>query len=80
MPKFNYSDIVCLKPTVSAWRDVPGFRKSDPRIGERAWIYSISEIESRQPFASGTIYGIEFEDGDAIEIHEDDLELIQAAV
>jgi len=79
MSKFTYNDIVCVKPTVTIWFDVPGFRKPGPRIGERAWVYSVTENEGRPFFRSGTIYGIEFEGGDSLEVHEDDLELIEAA-
>jgi hypothetical protein len=80
MSKFTYDDIVRVKPTVKAWLDVPGFRKSGPRIGERAWVFAVRENQARAPFLPGTIYGVEFEDGDALEVHEDDLELIEPAI
>jgi hypothetical protein len=76
--KFTYNDIVCVKPTITVWHDVPGSKKPGPRIGERAWIYAILEL-GRPPFAKGIVYGMEFEDGDSIEVHEADLELIERA-
>jgi hypothetical protein len=79
MAKFTYNDIVRTKATITAWYDIPGFRKPGPRVGERGWVFAVSESQDREPFPAGTIYGIEFEDGDALEAHEDDLELVEAA-
>jgi hypothetical protein len=58
---------------------VPGNNRPGPRIGERAWVYPVSKNYDRPPFRPGTIYGIEFEGGDSIEVHEGDLELIERA-
>jgi hypothetical protein len=76
--KFTYNDIVCVKPTITVWFDVPGSKTPGPRVGERACIYGVQEL-GRAPFAEGAVYGIEFEDGDSIEVHEADLELIEPA-
>lgn len=77
MAKFTYNDIVKVKATAQYCREAGGNKKSGLRIGERAWICGISESKApdlRQSFPSGFIYLIEFEDGDAIDVHEDDLE------
>jgi hypothetical protein len=77
MPKFTYSDLVRVRPGVSTWFDVPGRRTTGPRIGEPASVYAITEdrrLGPRPEFPAGVIYGVEFDDGDAIEVHEDDLE------
>jgi len=79
MSKFTYDDIVRLKPTVSVWENDAGAIKRGPRVGERAWVFAVLENQTRAPFAAGTRYGIEFEDGDSIEVHEDDLELFEPA-
>jgi hypothetical protein len=65
MARFNYDDIVRIKAG---------------RMGSgrgRAWIVAIIDDRQRFPlreFPPGTVYSIEFEDGDAIDVHEDDLE------
>lgn len=83
MPKFTYSDLVRVRPGISTWFDVPGRRTAGPRIGDPASVYSVTEDRtppaSRPEFPPGVIYGVEFDDGDAIEVHEADLELIKAA-
>jgi len=79
MSKFTYDDIVRVKPTVSVWENVARATKVGPRVGERAWVFAVLENQTRAPFAAGTIYGIEFEDGESIEVHEDDLEMVEPA-
>ncbi len=81
-PKFDYNDMVCVRPGVTVWFDVPGRRTQGPRIGERAWVFAVTEDRTsgqRPEFPSGVVYGIEFEDGDAIEVHEADLELVHSS-
>ena len=68
MAKFSYDDIVKIKPEakVAAKRD------------ERAWIVAVIEDRQRFPldqFPPGTVYSVEFEDGTAVDVHENDLEL-----
>jgi hypothetical protein len=80
MTKFDRDDCVRVRHKIAYWFDVPGRRTSGPRIGEPASVYSITEdrsVHKRPKFPDGTLYGIEFDDGDAIEVHEDDLELIK---
>ena len=75
--KFTYNDSVRVKPGISHWVDVPGRRTSGPRCGELASVYAVDTDRAFSPrpeFPAGTIYGIEFDDGDAIEVHELDLE------
>jgi hypothetical protein len=79
-PKFDYNDVVCVRPGVTTWFDITN-RTSSPRIGERASVFSVTtdrETFNRPQFPRRVIYGIEFEDGDSIEVHENDLELIEA--
>jgi hypothetical protein len=82
VPQFHYNDIVRVKPGITIWTDIPIWRTSVARVGERAWVFMILEDRTHTPllqFPAGTIYGIEFEGGDAIEVHESDLELVEAA-
>lgn len=70
MPKFNYDDIVRVNVGV----------ESNLRPGERAWIVGITPAERRlgsyyEKFPDGVIYTIEFEGGDSIDVHEDDISL-----
>ncbi|MCA0201294.1 MAG: hypothetical protein LCH56_10700 [Proteobacteria bacterium] len=75
--KFTYNDIVSVKPTVKVWSDVPGFVKRGPRIGEPASICGVSEGKPPQGFPEGVTYTIEFEGGDSIVVHQDDLDLVE---
>jgi hypothetical protein len=70
MAKFTYNDIVRAKPTAD--------RRARP--GERAWVVAVLENREQFPlkqFPVGIIYSIEFEDGNAIDVHENDLELVE---
>ncbi|MGH6846356.1 MAG: hypothetical protein ACREC0_02630 [Methylocella sp.] len=52
------------------------------RPGERAWVIAVLEDRSHFPlkqFAPGVVYTVEFEGGEAINVHEDDLELVEKA-
>ena len=78
-PKFDYNDLVRIKLGVTFWIDVPGRRTNGPRVGEPASVYAIDtdRIAGPRPeFPAGNLYGVEFNDGDAVEVHEDDLELV----
>jgi len=81
MAKFDFNDTVRVKTTVKTWFEIPGVGcHRGPRPGENASVFSISEdrlVAPQEQFPPGVIYGIEFSDGDAIEVHEDDLELIE---
>ncbi len=80
--KYNYGDVVSVKRSVTFWLNVPGNRIAGPRVGERASVYAITNerlVGRQSKFPSGVIYSVEFENGDAIEVHEDDLELVLAA-
>jgi len=75
--KYDYNDLVRVKPGISHWLDVPGRRTTGPRTGDVASVFAVDNDRlagSRPEFPPGAIYGIEFEDGDAIEVHESDLE------
>jgi hypothetical protein len=69
MTKFTYDDVLLI-------------RKTSPILehrGKKAWVVGITEDRERFPrrqFAPGVIYTVEFEGGEAIDIHEDDLELM----
>jgi hypothetical protein len=80
MTKYTWNDIVRVKPDVKHWWDYPGNRRTGPRIGDRAWVISVELDPSSHKKAhcpDGVVYGIEWEDGDTIQIHELDLELIE---
>lgn len=68
MPKHTYDDVVRVRR--------PSYAPT--RWGQRAWIIGV--FEDRPPgrhfdqFSAGVVYSVEFEDGEAIDIHEDDLE------
>lgn len=69
MSKFTYDDIV--KATKAAGQSA--------RPGEKAWVVAVLENRVHFPlkhFKPGVIYTVEFEDGEAVEVHEDDLELV----
>ena len=64
---FTYDDIVRVKA------DAP----AELRPGERAWVVGIAADEERHrrgshfdQFPVGTVYLVEFEDGDALDIHQ----------
>lgn len=82
MSKFDYNDTVRVKATVKTWFEIPGVgRHKGPRPGENASVFSISDDRGTmalKKFPPGVIYGIEFGDGGAVEVHEDDLELAEA--
>lgn len=66
-----------MKSTVETWIAIPGNgQHKGPQPGEVASVFSILDVRglAHQVFPSGVIYGIEFEDGEAVEVHEDDLE------
>ena len=67
MPRFTYDDIVKVRETAPIVA----------RRGEKAWIVGVTEDRTRFPrkqFPPGVIYTIEFEGGDSVDVHEDDLE------
>ncbi|MDQ3511296.1 MAG: hypothetical protein M3414_06380 [Pseudomonadota bacterium] len=75
MAEFNYNDIVRIRADA----------QHDMRLGERAWIVGVITEDKRigshyEQFAPGTVYAIEFEDGDSIDIDEGSLELIEGSV
>jgi hypothetical protein len=81
VPKFGYNDVVRVKATVRAWFEILGVGcHKGPRSGERAYVFSIGEgrkLAPLDPFPSSGVYGIEFDDGGAVEVHEEDLELVE---
>lgn len=66
-PKFDYDDIVVVKDSAA----------KQFRPGERAWVVGVvadrAQFELEQ-FPAGVIYTVEFEDGSAVDIHEDDIQ------
>jgi hypothetical protein len=67
MPKFTYSDIVKARSTADA----------KFRPGERAWVIAVLDNRVHNPFVRfppGVMYTVEFEDGEAVDVHEDYLE------
>jgi hypothetical protein len=69
MIKFTYDDIVEVSPTA----------KLEARRGERGWVIAVKTQDKRigsyyEGFPAGVVYLVEFEDGEAIDLHEDDLE------
>jgi hypothetical protein len=65
-PQFDYGDIVVVKESC-----VPRCRP-----GERAWVVDVAADRNRfrlPQFPPGVVYTVEFEDGSAIDIHEDDI-------
>jgi len=69
MNKFNYDDIVRVRSDA----------QQKFRPGERAWIVGVIAQDKRigshyEQFPPGTIYTIEFEDGDSIDIQEEAIE------
>ena len=77
MSRFDYDDTVRVKSTVQTWIAIPGNGPhKGPHPGDVASVFSILDVRglAHQAFPPGVIYGIEFEDGEAVEVHEDDLE------
>jgi hypothetical protein len=70
MGKFTYDDIVRVR------KDAP----ERLRFRARAWVIAVFNAHEDRPgayfdmFPEGTVYMIEYEDGDAVAIHESDLE------
>ena len=67
MPRFTYGDIVQVKATAD----------QSCRPGAKAWVIAVIEDRKRFPLRQlppGTVYSIEFEGGEAIDIIEDDVE------
>jgi hypothetical protein len=80
MAKYTYSDVVRVEAGVKHWVNVPGSRKPGPRIGEPASVYAVDDELSaywKTKYPAGAVYGVEYEDGDSVEIHESDLELVE---
>lgn len=68
MSKFDYDDIVCVRPGA----------EEQLRPGQQAWVVGVTTADKRlgsyyEKFPEGTIYTIEFEDGTSVDAHEDDL-------
>jgi hypothetical protein len=67
VPKFTYDNILKVRDTA----------KAAERRGEKAWVVGVIDDRARYPlekFPPGVVYTVEFEDGEAIDIHEDDLD------
>ena len=67
MTKYNYGDIVKLLDGDLS------------RIGHIAWIVGVFKFRVGtffDKFPEGTVYSIEFEDGDSVEVHELQLEMV----
>lgn len=67
MDEFNFDDVVCV---------VGGVTKD--RIGAKAWVVGITREDQRtgsyySRFQPGTVYTVEFEDGDSTDVVESDL-------
>lgn len=67
MNKFGFDDVVRVSGGVPA-----------KRIGAKAWIVGITQADERfgsyyDRFPPGTIYTVEFEDGDSLDVVEMDL-------
>jgi hypothetical protein len=66
---FTYNDIVLVKLAAPA----------EMRPGQKAWVIGITSENARtgthfKQFPAGTVYLVEFEDGDALDVHESMLE------
>ena len=67
MTRFTYDDIVKLNDGSAV----------GPSQSGRAWVIGIVTDRERFPLSHlqpGVVYSIEFEDGRAMDVHEDDLE------
>jgi hypothetical protein len=68
MTKFTYDDVVKVR------EDAP----KELRPGNTAWVVGVFETRPGKYFdifPEGVVYTIEFEDGNAIEIHESNLDM-----
>lgn len=70
--KFTYDDVVRVNLDAEAAL----------RPGAKAWIVGVTAEAKRRgahydAFDPGNVYTIEFEDGASIDVHEDDIELLQ---
>jgi len=67
MARFAYDDIVVVR----------GIARTVERRGQKAWIIGVLEDRSRFPrsqFPPGVMYSVEFEGGEAIDVHEDEID------
>jgi hypothetical protein len=65
--KFAYDDIVKIKSSADL----------KYRPGEKGWVVAVIEDRNHFPlrqFPPGVVYSVEFENGDALDVFEDDLE------
>lgn len=70
MSRFTYDDIVRIRETANLLE----------RRGERAWVVAVIDDRERLPLPhmpAGVVYTVEFKDGCAVDVHEDDLEHLQ---
>lgn len=70
--KFTYDDVVRVRVDTEAAL----------RPGAKAWIVGVTAEARRRgayydAFKPGNVYTIEFEDGASIDVHEEDIELLQ---
>lgn len=72
--KFNYDNVVrvCFDAPVAL------------RPGSKAWIVGVTAESNRRgshydAFKPGDVYTIEFEDGTSIDVHEEDIELLEGS-
>lgn len=68
MPKYTYDDIVTVLESAPAVL----------RPGSKAWVVGVAEERQGSYFDSfpeGVVYTVEFEDGESVDIHEDNLRL-----
>lgn len=71
MPRFTYDDIVEVAPGAP----------DELRPGHRAWVTGVIEERGELALlrlAEGTLYNIEFEDGDEAVVHESMLRLAES--
>lgn len=71
MAKFTYDDIVIIR------------KNADPsmRPGSKAWVIGVFQDRTANRFEwlpEGVVYSVEFEDGEAIDVHETALSLFEA--
>lgn len=69
--KYDYDDIVTLSPCAGI----------SSRVGEKCWIVGVFEKRPKgdymDKFPDGVVYTVEFEDGNSVEVHEDNLLLFE---
>jgi hypothetical protein len=71
-PLFTYNDIVNVRLSAN-----PTLRP-----GAKAWIVSVFETRPGpyfDRFPQGYVYTIEFDDGESLEVHEDDLQMRESS-